>query len=362
VKGNKIQAAIKELEENVESVLKKNETPGLAVAIFSHDKIHCLKGFGVKRLGRVPPELIKPTTLFQAASISKPICATLLALFVEEGLCSLNDHPAEFLPHIFSKEKHTGLTLAHMLNHTSGLSYNDFEELIELYIPRQEILQKLQEAPSIAKSGEHYEYHNVVYGLIEDIISVITKQSFESVLQDKIFKPLGMKHASVGFPALLEASDRAYPHVENEQGGLDPAAHYSHAYYIFSAAGGINLSVSDLIPFAQLYMTQTPHLLSKKTLDVLQSPTIEAMSSLPCVEDPRGMVKKVWYGLGWMLMNYGTEHVVYHTGWLNGFRSFMGILPAHDMAIVILSNTNRKVSSRLALDFFHHYLNEKDRT
>jgi beta-lactamase class C len=346
--------AIYKLEDMASEAINAEDTPGLVAAIFDRDEVHYLKGFGVRRQGY--PDPVTPTTLFQMASVSKPISVTALAILQQMGFCSRNDHPNRNLPALFKGDAYMGLKVEHMLNHSSGITYEGFEELIESYIPRQHILKKLAETLPTSKPGEKFEYNNVVYGLIGDIMESVTGKSIDVVLKQYLFNPLTMEHACVGLPALLDACDRFYPHMEDSDGKLVAAPHYSHSYYIFPTSAGINACVKDLVPFIQLYLGRYPDIISKEALAPLLLPTINANKSLEFLGMPREPIKEAWYGLGWLLLNIGKERVVYHTGYLNGVRNFIGFLPERGMGIALLANTERMVASRLGLEFIYQYL------
>jgi beta-lactamase class C len=349
-----LHTTIQTFEKKLLNSVEQGETAGMAVGIMSRDQVYYSKGIGVKRLGFSGP--ITESSLFQLASVSKPISATVLALLQKEGLCSFKDHPGQYEPYLFKREIHKDLTLKNMLNHTSGLSYEGFEEMIESYIPMKDIREKLAKTLPSRKPGSYAEYNNVVYGFIGDIIRTLSKGSLQYSFENYLFRPLKMHRACLGFPALLEAANRAYPHMENAMGSLAPADHYSHSYYIFPASAGVNASLDDLIRFIQLYLGKYPHLISPDELKPLYTSTIQSQEVFDCHEDPRGLVNEVWYGLGWLILNIGKERVVFHTGWLNGFRNFIGFLPDHDIGIVILTNTDKKSVQRLGLEFFYQYL------
>jgi beta-lactamase class C len=349
-----LREAIQKLEENISHRIKVQDIPGIALAIFSRDEVYYRQGFGVKKWDSSDP--ITPTTLFQMASVSKPLSATAFALLEQKGLCSFNDHPNDYLPTLFKGDAYKNLTIKHMANHTSGIPYDGFEDLIETYVPREHILKVLKNTPMTSNPGEKFVYNNVVYGLIGDIMVAVAGKSIEAVLKEYLFDPLSMDKATVGFAALLDASDRAYPYMEDPDGKLIAAPHYSHSYYIFPTSAGINACVNDLIPFIQLYFGKYPQIISKEALAPLHHPTINASESLEFLGDPRGLAKEAWYGLGWLLTNLGQEKLVYHTGYLNGVRNFVAFLPTHDIGIVLLANSERKVASSLGLEFFYHYL------
>lgn len=196
----------------------------------------------------------------------------------------------------------------------------------------------------------------MTYGLIEDIMVRLMGKPIASILQQYVFDPLGMKNTSIGLPALLEASDRFYPYMDAEDGKLIPAPHYSHSYYIFPASAGVNACVDDLVPFLQLYLGKYPELMTQQELFPLLSPTIDATKSLEFLGMPREPLKEAWYGLGWLLLKIGQEKVVYHTGYLNGVRNFVGFMPDHGIGVAILTNSERMVASHIGLEFFYRYL------
>lgn len=73
----------------------------------------------------------------------------------------------------------------------------------------------MRKTPVSANPGDQFEYNNVIYGLIGDIMASITGKPLETALKEYLFKPLGMDHACIGLPALLEACDRFYPYMDD---------------------------------------------------------------------------------------------------------------------------------------------------
>lgn len=353
-KKEQLSIAIQKLEQMALEAINIEDTPGIAVGIFDRHDTYYVQGFGVTR--KEYPGPVTPSTLFQMASISKPIHATALAVLQQKRLCSLKDHPHRYLPELFNGDAYINLRLENMLNHSSGVTYEGFEELIESYIPRKIILDKLAETLPTSQPGLTFEYNNVVYGLIEDVICAVTNKPLDTVLRESLFDPLGMQHACIGLPALLDASDRFYPYLEGVDGKLAAAPHYSHSYYIFPASAGVNASIMDLIPFIQLYLGRFPEIMPQEALLPLITPSIDATKSLAFLGMPREPIKEAWYGLGWLLLNVGEARVVYHTGYLNGVRNFIAFLPDHGIGITLLANTERMVASKLGLEFIYQYL------
>jgi beta-lactamase class C len=242
------------------------------------------------------------------------------------------------------------------MSHSSGIPTGGFNEMIEAQAPRQNILAKLQKVRPVAQPGKQFAYHNAMYGVVEDVISSAAGKPLPQALREEMFTPLGMKSICLGYNSMVEATDRAYPHVPNGRGKYMPAADYSKAYYAFGAAGGINASIQDLVPFMQLYLGKPSPVVSKQTLHQLTSPFVKNPKAVMISEAKKGRVKDTYYGLGWHSMNYAHQKVIYHQGHLKGFRNFMGFLP-DDVGIIILTNADKKHASKIALKFFDLYLN-----
>lgn len=344
------------LEKQILSAIKTNGFPGVAVAIASRDQVYYLKTFGVKRLGK--EDKILPTTLFQIASISKPLSATLLAILQKRGVLSFEDPIKRFLPEFQTHSTTKPLKICHILSHSSGVPKEEFNDLIEASIPREVIMTRAQEMPAIAEPGENFSYHNALYGgIVEDVILQATGKPFDQVLIENLLNPLGMKNACVGLQVLLKSKNRAYPHVQNQEGWFAPTQSYSRKYYIFPSAAGVNASLQDLVSFLQLYLGKFPHIISKEHLHQLLIPSVEDTEAISWFGDKKGLIKDPLVGLGWKLMTYAKRKMGYHGGWLKGFRTFLGFLPDDDIGIIVLINSESMYPEQLALEFFDLYLN-----
>lgn len=341
------------LEKNINSIMKANGIPGVAVAIVSKDKIYYMKGFGVKKVGQ--QDKITPTTLFQIGSLSKPVHATLVGILQDQGKLSFNDPVSQYVPHFKVTNAKQPVKICHLMSHSTGVPNGGFNERIESYTPRENIVAKLQKTKAIAQPGKSFVYHNAMYGVVEDVVNSACGKRLDTVMKQELFTPLGMQHASIGYEQMLMSSDKAYPHIPNGRGKYMPAQKYSTSYYAFPAAGGINASVKDLVPFLQLYLGKPSHIVSKLTLDQLTHPFVKNPKAVIVWQAKKGKVTNPSYGLGWHQMTYANKKIVYHQGHLKGFRNFMGYVE-DDVGIIILTNAEKKHASKIALNFFDLYL------
>lgn len=342
------------LEEYISQTLDEEKYAGAVIAVVSRDQIHYLKTFGVKRLGK--PAQVTPNTLFQVGSISKTITATLVALLQKKNILKTNDTVHQYLPNFQLKHARTPLKVWHLLNHSSGVSGRGFNTSIEEYMPRAEILRKLQDKPLKGEPGHAYSYNNAMFSVMEDVMQSATGNSYHDLLTKNLLTPLGMNTVSTTLDAMQASPDRAHPHVKNKEGRYVPAKTYSRAYYAVASAGGINASVNDLIPFIQLHLGKYPELLNDQDLTPFYQALIQDEEAAEWLQDGVHEITEVYYGLGWRLMTFEGERVIFHGGWLKGFINFLAFLPDHDVGIIVLQNTESKFAREIAFKFFDLYV------
>lgn len=354
-----LEHTITVLEKEIAQAAKSQQVPGIAIAIVSKDKVHYLKTFGVRRIGKNEP--VTPYTLFQVASLSKPIHATMMAILQDKGKLSLHDPVSRYLPNFNMKHKQEPLKICHLMSHSSGVPSNGYNEQIEAFTPREKIVAKLQQARQVVAPGKKFTYHNAMYGMIGDVITKVSGKPLPQTLKEELFTPLGMRRACVGLHSMLETEDRAYPHVPNGRGKYMALKDYSMAYYAFPAAGGINASILDLVPLLQLYLGKPSPVVSKETLTQLTDPYLKNANSVMLYQTQKGRITDTGAGLGWQSMRYADKKVSYHQGHLKGFRNFMGFIQ-DDVGIIILTNGERKNALKYALRFFDLYVSSQNKT
>ena len=350
-----IEKITPQLESKIEQIMKVNGIPGVAIAIVSKNEVLYLKTFGVKKVGSKDP--IDSETLFQIASLSKPVHATLVGILQDQGKLNVEDPVHQHIPG-FTTRGREPLKICHLMSHSSGVSSNGFNEMIQAYKPRDQIITKLQNVRPIAPPGKNFNYNNAMYGVIEDVVTNASGKTLDQVIKEELFVPLGMKNACLGLDALMASDNKAYPHVPNRRGKYVPADTYSKAYYAFKAAGGINASIVDMVPFLQLYLGKNTELVSKDTLAQLTSPYIPNKNAVIATETKKGTITDTFYGLGWQSMKFSNKKIIYHQGHLKGFRNFIGFIQ-DDVGIVILTNAERRHASKIAIKFFELYLPQK---
>lgn len=360
--------AIRNLDNSVKTALNQRHDPGLAVGIIYQDQVLFLRGYGVRKMGK--PDRVDPNTLFQLGSISKPISATLIAILQKSAQINLYDPVEPYLPiELPSSRTRHSVKLWHLLSHTSGLPRFGFNQQIEAFKPRDSILHNLENTLPLSRPGEKFDYHNVVFSLIENVTEQKTSRDFESLLQEHLFNPLHMAKSSTNYAALMDSRDKAWPHglAKIKKSSRNRVAHYhyvpyrnySQAYYERArAAAGVNSNISDLLSFLKLQMGYAPNILNNHDLKTFHSPYTVSPGVASSFRRffPKAKLE-AYYGLGWRILDINGMRLVYHGGWLKGFTNFLGFLPDSKIGIVILHHAESRLSTDLAMHFFKRMLN-----
>jgi CubicO group peptidase (beta-lactamase class C family) len=179
--------------------------PGAAVLATEHGEIVYQKCFGLADLDTQRP--VTTNSSFYLASLSKQFTAMAIMLLAEQGKLNFDDPLAAFFPRFPAWG--AGITLRHMLHHTSGLP--DYFGLFKPHgaealniardmkdVTNEDILERVMALAGPAfPAGANHAYCNTGYVLLAMIVGVVSGQSFAAFLKTNLFDPLGMKHSVV---------------------------------------------------------------------------------------------------------------------------------------------------------------------
>lgn len=134
--------------------------PGLAIAVVHDDEVIFLKGFGHREAGK--PEAVDADTVFQIASLSKPVSATVVAALVSDGIVSWDSKIADLDPAFRLADPYptSQLTVRDLFSHRSGLPGTAGDDLEDIGYDRAEILHRLRFVPPSSSFRAGYSYSN----------------------------------------------------------------------------------------------------------------------------------------------------------------------------------------------------------
>lgn len=328
---------VKQYDQFVEQKLAELKAPGAAIAIVQGDSIVYMKCFGVRQIGQF--DAITPHTTFRIASLSKGFAAVLTGLLVQEGVLHWDDPVIKYLPNFTLKNNtHTqNLTIRHILSHTTGLPSHTYDNLLEAQVPYPAILEQLKTAPCVWPVGQNYNYQNVIYSLIGEVIKSATGSSYPELVKRRLFLPLKMRDASMTRDALLSNPNHASPHIRRR--GKWMLTEVTEGYYEAAPAAGINASITDMAQWLRALLGNTPMVVSPQIIQEVSTPVIKTRRELRRYHWS-GRTRHAYYGLGWRIFDYANTQLVFHSGGVRGFVSQIAFLPQKQLGIVVLLNAN----------------------
>jgi len=351
-----LQELITEYDSLIQTIVHK--TPGAAIVIVKGDSIIFSKGYGIKSIKEM--DSVDINTIFRIGSVSKGFASVLTGVMVQDDLLDFDDCVIDHYPtfKLKSTEHTQALNIKHVLSQSTGLPYQAYTTLIEDGVSLDVMVNELQTLDKIGEPGQYYSYQNVGYSIIEKVLEERTKQSYQSLLKERLFSPLNMQSASSDFGSIMSAENKALPHVRGKSGWHQ--RNISPNYYNTQAAGGVNASITDMGQWLKGLLGHRQDVLQQSTLDSLFTPQIRTyvrykyFSSWP-------KVKKAYYGMGWRVVENGNDKVVYHGGYVNGFSSKIALIPSEDIGICVLTNSSNSFIGKSVPGFLKAYDQYRDR-
>ena len=277
---------------------------------------------------------LRPDHVFEIGSITKQFTAVSILMLMEQGKLRLEDPLTKFIP---DYPKGEGITVHHLLTHTSGIkSYTSMEAWAKRWredLTPLQMIDIFKNEPMDFAPGEKWSYNNSAYFILGYIIEKTSGVSYAEFLEKNIFVPLGMKNTSYGSQSKI---------IKNRAQGYQRRDGYVRAEYLSLtqpyAAGSIMSTVDDLLLW-QLAINRN-QLIRKETQQLAYTP----------VKLNNGEVHD--YGYGWGLGAVNGSPTREHSGGIFGYSTNEIYLPNEDVYVAVFSNCDcsspTDVSARLA--------------
>jgi len=349
-----------EFEETFKAGMNEKKIPGASIVIVKDGRVVFQKGFGVRENGK--PQRVNEHTVFRLGSVSKGFASVLTGVLADEGIVSWDDPVTNYVKdfQLYDPGQTGRVRIRHLLSHTSGLPRHAYTNLVEDGLSMDRIIPRLREVPLIAKEGEQLAYQNATYSVIEKVLENQTESDFNTLLQEKLFKPLSMDHASSTYEGIREAENRALPHIYVSRSRGRAPISISRKYYNAVSSGGINASASDMGKWLLMLTGHHPEVISEESLNKLSEPiaTLNNRRFSRHWDD----VNRSYYGLGWRVLDNHGQKIVYHGGYVNGYRSEIAFSPEDGTGICILINTSSSYPLEVIPGFFNHFRSDSSIT
>jgi CubicO group peptidase (beta-lactamase class C family) len=349
-------APLQGFEEYAEKAIKDWGVPGMAVAVIKDDKIVFAKGFGVRELEK--PGKVDEHTLFAIGSSSKAFTAASIAMLADEGKLKLDDRVTKFLPwfELYDPWVTREVTIRDILTHRVGLERGDLMWYGSAY-DRNEIIRRVRFLEPSSSMRSKFGYQNIMYLTAGQVAAEIYGKSWDDVVKDRIFGPLGMKESSTSIRDLAGSNDVATPHAEID-GKVQKVAW--RLIDNIGPAGSINSNVVDMAQWVRLNLGKGKYgdkqLISERSVKEMQTPqTVIRLEGQMGILYPKAHFLN--YGMGWFLSDYRGRKLVEHGGAIDGMRAEVAMIPEENVGVVVLTNLNGTLLPHLiAYRIFDAYL------
>jgi CubicO group peptidase (beta-lactamase class C family) len=336
VTKEKVKAALPKLAMLATQTLQKTGVPGLAIAVVYQDEVVYLKGFGVREIGK--PETVDADTVFQLASVSKPLASTVVAALITDGKITWDSRIADLDPtlQMYDPWVTREVTLRDLFAHRSGLPDHAGDLLEDLGYNREEILYRLRYQKSDSSLRAHYAYTNFGFTAAAVAAAKAAGKPWEDVAAEKLYQPLGMTQTNSRHADFDASLNHARLHVRVDGKWV---AKYTRNPDAQSPAGGVSSSAGDMAQWLRLQLGtgkfEGKQVVDAEALAETHRPQIIREAPHNPATDSAG-----FYGLGWNV-NYDDQTGVRlsHSGAFNlGAATAVVLLPAEALGIAVLSN------------------------
>jgi CubicO group peptidase (beta-lactamase class C family) len=349
IPGGRIDRAVAALDGLAANLLRKTGVPGMAVAVVHRGETVYARGFGVRKADTA--EHVDQHTVFQLASVSKPLASTVVAGVVGRGTVNWGDPVVKYIPSFRLSDPYVGrhVTIADMFAHRSGLPDHAGDLLEDLGYDRTTILQRLALEP-LAPFRITYRYTNFGLTAAAQAVAEATGAAWEDLSQQVLYGPLGMTSTSSRYADYAHARNKAVLHVKV---GHAWEAKYTRNPDAQSPAGGASSSVHDMANWLVLQLAIGKyHGRQLIDTDALLATHLPQLMSGP-IATPNGRAS--FYGLGWSVTydQAGRLRLSHSGAFALGAATTIHMLPSENLGIVVLTNGMPiGVPETIAADFF----------
>jgi CubicO group peptidase (beta-lactamase class C family) len=307
--------------------MEHHRVPGVSIAVLNDGVVAWARGYGLKQAGG--SDSVSVSTLFQAASISKPVTAAAILRLAECGVLSLDVDVNEYLkswqvqPNEFTAD--SPVTLRGLLAHNAGVTVPGFPGYVagkDLPTAVDVLSGRGNTDPVelVSVPGERDRYSGGGYTIAQVLLEDLTGKPFHSVMEAEVLDPVGMSESTFEQPL----PERLAAVAAVGHGGNGDPIEGRWRTYPEQAAAGLWTTPTDLARF--LLDLRAAYL--RSTDAVLEPATVREMLS----RGPGGR------GLGFRVEETGDSLIIYHSGGNKGYRSFMVLYPVTGDGVVVMTN------------------------
>jgi len=323
----------------VQRMMKEQKIIGLSLAVIKNGKAVVNKGYGLANAEHNVP--VTEKTVIRLGSVSKQFFTTAILKLMEEGKLSIEDHVHKFFPD--APETWKPIQVKHLMSHTSGLKREGPAYNNSVIQPDLVIIKSAYSLPLDFKTGEKYQYCNLAYFMLAEIITQLSGIPWQDYIREKLFIPAGMKNSSMtNFYPIIPNRASGYMHKKDVLVNAD-------AMYAVRPSGGFLSTSTDMILWDKA-LREKKIILKKENWELLWQPFIKTSDN---------SVSNGYYGFGWVIDELNGRKTVEHGGANVGFRSYYTRFVNDGLSIIIMTNTDEARPAAIVRALSDYYFRKK---
>lgn len=326
--------ALADLDPVVEKALQTFQVPGASIGVVVGDEVVLLKGYGFRDAEKKLP--MTSETQMPIASITKQFTVAALGTLVRQGKLDWDKPVREYLPDFRLNNEYAtaNATTRDLLTHRVGLPRHD-SVWYGSALSREEMFHRLQYLPFSRDLRVRFQYNNLMYMTSGYLAGKLAKVSWEELLKDSLFTPLGMKRSNFAVSAMLADSNHAEPYQLNLKREVVKVQY--EPVDTMGPTGSINSSADEMTRY--LRMMLGGGLFEGKP--VLLEADVQSMMQ-PNMPSGRSLFNDVFgfqsYGMGLFVQTYRGVEVAAHGGNLKGASAMIVMVPSKKIGVIVLTN------------------------
>lgn len=326
--------ALAGIDPVIEEGLKTFHVPGIAVAVVVGDEVVLSKGYGLRDVEKKVP--MAAETQMPIASVTKQFTVAALATLVRQGKLDWDKPVREYLPDFRMNNEYatSHLTPRDLVTHRSGLPRHD-AIWYGTGLTREQIYHRLPFLEPSRDLRVRFQYNNLMFMTAGYLGGQISKGSWEDLVKNALFAPLGMKRSNFSVAAMHADSNHSQAYELNtkrevvriEHSELDAAG----------PAGAINSSVDEMARYARMMlaggMFEGKRVLLESDVQAMMQPQMP--SGKDAFSDLFGFRN---YGMGLFVQTYRGIEIAHHGGNIDGVSASLVLVPSKKIGVVVLAN------------------------
>ncbi|OBK30503.1 serine hydrolase [Mycobacterium asiaticum] len=338
IPAGRIDEAVGKVDGLVAELMKSSGIPGMAVAIVHGGKTLYAKGFGVRDVSKAdsPDNKVNADTVFQLASVSKSVGATVVAHEVTEGAITWDTPVMSKLPWFALMDPYvtTNVSVADLYSHRSGLPDHAGDALEDLGYDRQQVLERMRDLP-LAPFRISYAYTNFGVTAAAEAVAAAAGKPWEDLSDEVLYRPLGMTSTSSKFGDFLARPNHAVNHIKV---GDKWEARFQRDPGPQTPAGGVSSSVNDMAHWLTMLLANGTYngqrIMSPEALLPAYTPQVISVAA----KNPKARASTYGYGFNVSVTSSGRTEYSHSGGFGLGAATNFAVLPSEDIAIIALTN------------------------